>query len=51
MEIGLLVNTLSSPLDLGEDNKQVEIVGWFGTYTTNDFYWFWDGEKWVKYGF
>lgn len=41
---------LYHPLDLGEDNKQVEIVGWGGTYT-NDFYWFWDGEKWVNMGF
>lgn len=41
---------LYHPLDLGEDNKQVEIVGWGGTYT-NDFYWFWDGEKWVSMGF
>ena len=40
---------LYHPLDLGEDNKQVEIVGWGGTYT-NDFYWFWDGEKWVSMG-
>lgn len=41
---------LYHPLDLGEDNKQVEIVGWGGNYT-NDFYWFWDGEKWVSLGF
>lgn len=41
---------LYHPLDLGEDNKQVEIVGWGGSYT-NDFYWFWDGEKWVSMGF
>lgn len=41
---------LYHPLDLGEDNKQVEIVGWGGTYT-NDFYWFWDGDKWVSMGF
>ena len=41
---------LYHPLDLGEDNKQVEIVGWNGSYT-NDFYWFWDGEKWVSMGF
>lgn len=41
---------LYHPLDLGEDNKQVEITGWGGSYT-NDFYWFWDGEKWVSIGF
>jgi uncharacterized protein YoxC len=41
---------LYHPLDLGEDNKQVEITGWGGTYT-NDFYWFWDEEKWVSMGF
>lgn len=41
---------LYHPFDLGEDNKQVEITGWGGTYT-NDFYWFWDGEKWVSMGF
>lgn len=41
---------LYHPLDLGEDNKQVEITGWGGSYT-NDFYWFWDGEKWVSMGF
>lgn len=41
---------LYHPLDLGEDNKQVEIVGWGGNYT-NDYYWFWDGEKWVSLGF
>lgn len=41
---------LYHPLDLGEDNKQVEIPGWGGSYT-NDFYWFWDGDKWVSMGF
>lgn len=41
---------LYHPLDLGEDNKQIEIVGWGGAYT-NDFYWFWDGDKWVSMGF
>lgn len=40
---------LYHPLDLGEDNKQVEIVGWGGSYT-NDFIGF-GMVKMGKYGF